>query len=182
MLDISKDEVSAAMDKVRSESLPLDVHPKNKISWLESNFYMQNQLLKDSDYMSMWHSIEVRVPFLDKELMQAVYSIAPEIKYDPVIGKHLLIKAFDDLLPSKIWQRKKMGFTFPFYKWLNNISISLPSASHVEIAGKFRNNKIHWSKYWASVLSEKKTITYGLKEKSPEVLYTDDQLKTKISF
>jgi hypothetical protein len=52
----------------------------------------------------------------------------------------------------------------------------------VEIAGKFRNNKIHWSKYWASILSEKKTITYGLKEKSPEVLYTGDQLKTKISF
>jgi asparagine synthase (glutamine-hydrolysing) len=170
------------LDKVRIEALPLNVHPKNKVSWLESNFYMQNQLLKDTDYMSMWHSVEVRVPFLDKELMQAVYSIAPEIKYDPVIGKHLLIKAFADLLPTEIWQRKKMGFTFPFYKWLNNISVSLPTGKQVEMANKFKNNKIHWSKYWASVLSEQGSLTYGLKEKSEESLYSDDQLKKKFRF
>ena len=182
MLQVSEIKVYEVLDKVRIESLPLDVHPKNKVSWLESNFYMQNQLLKDTDYMSMWHSVEVRVPFLDKELMQAVYSIAPEIKYDPVIGKHLLIKAFADLLPTEIWQRKKMGFTFPFYKWLNNISVSLPTSKQVEMANKFRNNKIHWSKYWASVLSEQGSLTYGLKEKSEESLYSDDQLKKKFRF
>ncbi|MFN2438479.1 MAG: asparagine synthase (glutamine-hydrolyzing) [Chitinophagaceae bacterium] len=171
LLGFSETEVNNALNKVRIEALPLNIHPKNKVSWLESNFYMQNQLLKDTDYMSMWHSIEVRVPFLDKELMQAAYSISPDIKYDPVIGKHLLIKAFNDLLPFEIWQRKKMGFTFPFYKWLNNISISAPSNKHLEVAHKYRKNNLHWSKYWASVLTEQGQVIYTPKKKLEEVLH-----------
>jgi hypothetical protein len=50
------------------------------------------------------------------------------------------------------------------------------------MANKFKNNKIHWSKYWASVLSEQGSLTYGLKEKSEESLYSDDQLKKKFRF
>ncbi len=106
--------------------------------------------------------------------MQAAYSIAPEIKYDSVIGKHLLIKAFDNLLPSEIWQRKKMGFTFPFYKWLNNISISKPTGKQVEIANKFKKNELHWSKYWASVLSERNGINYSPENRIQKVLYSDN--------
>ena len=90
----------------------------NKASFLESNLYMQNQLLKDSDYMSMWHSIEIRVPFLDKELMQLAYQISPAIKAHNKQKKFLLIHALGNQLPRAIWDRPKMGFTFPFQKWL----------------------------------------------------------------
>src|SRR3954469_14263782 len=45
----------------------------NKTSYLESNIYMQHQLLKDTDCMSMWHGIEVRVPFLDYDLINAAH-------------------------------------------------------------------------------------------------------------
>ncbi len=121
----------------------------------------------------MWHSAEVRVPFLDKELMQAVYSISPQIKYDHTLGKHLLIKAFDGLLPSEIWQRKKMGFTFPFYNWLDNITISAPTGKHVEMENKFKKKELHWSKYWASVLSERGEITYSPKNKINKILYSN---------
>ena len=52
-----------------------DAHPADALSWLEVNFYMANQLLKDTDFMSMRHSIEVRVPFLDHLLVEYVSSL-----------------------------------------------------------------------------------------------------------
>ena len=68
--------------------------------------FLQNQLLKDTDYMSMWHGLEVRVPFLDKEVMQLARQISPEVKYNGAMGKHLLIKAFEDILPREIWEKQ----------------------------------------------------------------------------
>src|SRR5258708_35511899 len=73
--------------------------PKEKMSYLERNFYMQNQLSKDTDYMGMWHGVEVRVPFLDKDLMELLFSINPDIRYDANQLKYLLTRAFDHILP-----------------------------------------------------------------------------------
>jgi asparagine synthase (glutamine-hydrolysing) len=101
----------------------------------------------------MWHSLEVRVPFLDKELMQVAYSIAPEIKFDSKIGKHLLIKAFDDILPKQIWQRKKQGFTFPFHQWMRKVHLHDSETDYRKIRDQYVNNKLHWSRYWAFLLS-----------------------------
>ena len=152
LLSISEKEVNRVLDKVRIENLTNNKSNRNRASHLETNLYMQNQLLKDIDYMSMWHSLEVRVPFLDKELMQAVYSIAPQIKFNSKTNKYLLIKAFDDLLPREIWQRKKQGFTFPFYKWMKNVQPLKRNVQYRQIRYLFENNKLHWSRYWAYVL------------------------------
>jgi asparagine synthase (glutamine-hydrolysing) len=133
----------------------------NKASFIESNLYMQNQLLKDSDYMSMWHSIEIRVPFLDKELIELAYQISPEIKAFEGPKKYLLIHALGSLLPRAIWDRPKMGFIFPFQKWLSNknqdesaLAIAKEEArgENFYAEKKFLKGEYTWSRYWATKL------------------------------
>lgn len=128
---------------------------QEKISFLETNFYMQNQLLKDTDYMSMWHSVEVRVPFLDKELIDTVYAIHPKIRYKKTQPKHLLIRAFENQLPEAIWNRKKQGFLFPFEDWIEHVQPKTPHKTLLEKQlQSMQKNKLHWSRYWSFVLAE----------------------------
>lgn len=128
----------------------LDYRTANANSSMEMNFYMKNQLLKDSDYMSMWHGLEIRVPFLDKELLTAVSSIHPDIKFKRQIPKSILIESFSTLLPAEIWNRKKQGFTFPFASWLKDSAILQPSDSmENKYFQEFSSGKLHWSRYWA---------------------------------
>ncbi|HTH57531.1 MAG TPA: asparagine synthase (glutamine-hydrolyzing), partial [Cyclobacteriaceae bacterium] len=79
-------------------------------SQLEVKFYMTNQLLKDTDCMSMWHALEVRVPFLDITLLRLAESIPPAQKHNDSAPKYLLTKPFADLLPREIVFRLKKGF------------------------------------------------------------------------
>jgi asparagine synthase (glutamine-hydrolysing) len=122
-------------------------------SHLEQHLYMQNQLLKDTDFMSMWHGIEVRVPFLDKDFISVCNTIHPNIKLNPnKRPKQLLIDSFLDVLPSAIWNRKKQGFSFPFTKWMSYI-IPQNHNEEFELIYKYLPKKSsHWSKYWAYVL------------------------------
>jgi len=133
-------------------SFPKDIDFKsaNANASMEGNLYMKNQLLKDSDYMAMWHGLEIRVPFLDKELVQAINSIAPSIKFKSKIPKSLLIEAFATLLPAEIWHRKKQGFTFPFAYWLKESDGLAPSnRDEQQVFDGFSSGKLHWSRYWA---------------------------------
>lgn len=155
LLDCSVSEIDTIITSFQKQlpSYVEGLHPLESVSYFESNFYMQNQLLKDTDYMSMWHGLEVRVPFLDKELIDLVYSISPTIRYDSQQRKSLLIDAFRTVLPEEICRRTKQGFTFPFGEWMKEVHLS----SENENVLKFRNHlsagKIHWSRYWAFVLS-----------------------------
>ena len=154
MLNVSQSEIADMLSKVALEELDPKTDGRDRVSWIETNLYMQNQLLKDTDYMSMWHSLEVRVPFLDKELMEAVYSIDASVKFDNKILKHLLIKAFDDILPPGIYQRKKMGFTFPFNSWMHEVTSTSTENTYKKVRSQFLKNKVNWSRYWATVLSQ----------------------------
>lgn len=81
--------------------------------------YMKPVLLRDTDQMSMAHSLEVRVPFLDHKLTEFVMSLPDNLKpLKP--GKKLLIDALGHDLPREVWDRKKMGFVFPWKQWVNN--------------------------------------------------------------
>jgi asparagine synthase (glutamine-hydrolysing) len=90
----------------------------NAISGLELNGYMSNTLLRDTDAMSMAHSLEVRVPFVDTKLIDYVLSLPGRWKMDHGRPKPLLADALTDLLPRDFLARPKMGFTLPFEKWL----------------------------------------------------------------
>jgi asparagine synthase (glutamine-hydrolysing) len=100
--------------------------------------------------MAMWHGVEIRVPFLDKELVQAINSVAPAVKFKSDIPKSLLIEAFSTLLPAEIWCRKKQGFTFPFSYWLKSSEQLQPVGDlQQKVFKDFNSGKLHWSRYWA---------------------------------
>lgn len=126
-------------------------------SWFETHFYMQNQLLRDTDVMSMGHGLEVRVPFLDEDFSQAVQSIIPEIRFNKTQPKKILVDSFQSLIPSQIWNRPKMGFTFPLQQWMNAHEQigkidSYKGKTAQSIVKHFKSGNAHWSKAFALYL------------------------------
>lgn len=137
------------------EDIPL--HPgikktsnETRASWFEFNMYMQNQLLKDTDFMSMSHGVEVRVPFLDRNFVDLVLSISTEIKFSYEQKKKLLVEAYKEDLPVETWKRRKMGFTFPFQEWMRKSGDIADPSRYANKRAKsliqnFGENKLHWS-------------------------------------
>ncbi|MFP5042371.1 asparagine synthase (glutamine-hydrolyzing) [Parasediminibacterium sp. JCM 36343] len=153
ILDLPVKKVLDVLNKVAVPSCNSN-NEAQQACHVEQHLYMQNQLLKDTDYMSMWHGIEVRVPFLDKEVINACNTIGAPLKYNfKKKPKYLLIEAFKDVLPAAIWNRKKQGFTFPFAKWMNMIVPSIRGQKFEIKYEKLTQSLIHWSKYWTYVLA-----------------------------
>ncbi len=130
--------------------------PPNQASWLETNLYMQNQLLRDTDVMSMAHGIEMRVPFLDKEFVQLSLQLCSEVKYSGKLGKQLLIDAYKESLPEIIWNRPKMGFAFPFKEWFSNpmYKVSQTGKDFSDIHARLQCNELHWSQFFTLLMLE----------------------------
>ena len=122
-------------------------------AWFEINLYMQNQLLRDTDVMGMSHGLEVRVPFLDEDFKRLVGNISPTVRFDENQPKKLLIDSFTDMLPKAIWDRSKMGFTFPLQQWMREHSDindeNLYHGKAKKILKDFKKNNMHWSKIFA---------------------------------
>lgn len=132
----------------------LNTYDKEHAAWFETNLYMQNQLLRDTDVLSMAHGLEVRVPFLDEDFRQLVQNISPDIRFNTKQPKKILLDSFDKLLPEAIWKRPKMGFTFPLQKWMskhNEISnANLYKGDFAQnIVRRFKDGRLHWSKIFA---------------------------------
>jgi len=76
-------------------------------------------LLQVEDRVSMAMSIESRVPFLDKRIVELACNMSPVMKFANGKGKHMLRKAVQNILPKEIMNRKdKMGFPTPFNEWI----------------------------------------------------------------
>src|SRR5204863_1546646 len=98
-----------------------------QISWAELTGYMRRMLLRDADQMSMAVSLEMRVPFLDHELVEYVLGLPAEIKRRYPGVKGLLVEACRDLLPPSVYDRPKAGFVLPMQQWMHG-----PLGSFVE--------------------------------------------------
>lgn len=149
-LDLDEEEVWYRLEK--EPALPGIAHltAENRASWMELNLYMQNQLLRDTDVMSMAHGVEVRVPLLDREFMKLAMRIQSPVKYGGPTTKQLLVDAFRTTLPREVWDRKKMGFSFPFAEWLKRDEwvrsrIGGGSRSSVRLLQQFDRGGLHWS-------------------------------------
>ncbi len=125
----------------------------DKVSFFELNMYMKNQLLRDTDVFGMANSLEIRVPFLDKELVDYVLRIKPEEKYDQNINKIILADATRSLLPNEVIDRPKMGFTLPFESWFRKNINKFELDANVK--HKFLNKQLHWSRVWALLVLNK---------------------------
>jgi asparagine synthase (glutamine-hydrolysing) len=137
-----------------------------RISWAELSHYMRDMLLRDSDQMSMAVSLEVRVPFLDHELVEFLLSLPAAEKYRPEQVKSLLIESTRDLLPREIYARRKMGFELPMPAWIRGPlrQFTLDGFSYVvahgvldakqtqELFRRFLGGGLHWQKLWPLVV------------------------------
>jgi asparagine synthase (glutamine-hydrolysing) len=135
------------------------------ISWLELRSYLGNTLLRDTDAMSMHHSLEVRVPFLDAPLVEFVLSLPQAVKRDPARRKALLIEALGNLLPQEMAAQRKRTFTFPWDNWLrgemgDRVAAGLADwspALAVQLDGEFARgvwqdflgSRTTWSRPWS---------------------------------
>ena len=90
-------------------------NPYARVAALESSLYLRNQLLRDMDWASMAHSLEVRVPLVDAHLLR---KIAPVLVTRKEHGKRILANAPRPPLPEAVRTRRKTGFTLPIREWL----------------------------------------------------------------
>jgi len=141
-----------------------DYHPVDMLSRWEIYGYLQNQLLKDTDCMSMAHSLETRVPLLDPLLVSTMLSSKPEDRVNPKVPKVLLTQALGDLLPRALVYRPKMTFTFPIGEWLKLRSglpsdvDGIPKDFYQLIWQDFLAGRMHWSRPWALLVARKLVI------------------------
>lgn len=127
-------------------------HIEDKISYCELNMYMKNQLLRDVDIFGMAHSLEIRVPFLDKDLVDYVLRIEPKEKFG-TYNKQILADISKEFLPLELISRKKMGFTLPFESWFKN-NINKFNVNN-DLKNKFMNNQISWARFSAILINER---------------------------
>jgi asparagine synthase (glutamine-hydrolysing) len=137
-----------------------------ELSWGEISHYMRDTLLRDSDAMSMAHSLELRVPFLDTPLVNRVLAYPARVKFKADRPKDLLLRATQDLLPEEIWNRPKMGFSLPMRTWMLGplrdycrdglkvlTSDSLLSTANADqVWSDFEHNTLHWPAPWSLVV------------------------------
>ena len=147
------------------------VNRQSQMAWIsraELRTYTHHQLLRDTDVMSMAHSLEVRVPLLDVRLVEAMLRLPANIKTEQGLGpKPLMLNALGEHLPNLIRQRRdKQGFTFPFAPWLKGrlqtqTHIMLTSVSRegwlkTNAIGKleqhYQAGNVHWSRLWAVLM------------------------------
>ncbi len=88
------------------------------VSLFEIHTYLTNTLLRDTDQMSMAHSIEVRVPFVDREVAELVLRLPGALRLSGGGAKPLLCAAMEGRLDRAWIDRPKMTFSFPFDQWL----------------------------------------------------------------
>lgn len=88
------------------------------ISAWELRTYMTDVLLRDSDVFSMTHSLELRVPFVDRPLLEWLWPQADYFKHGQGGIKRALADAVSDVVPAAIRTRPKQGFTLPFATWM----------------------------------------------------------------
>jgi asparagine synthase (glutamine-hydrolysing) len=111
-----------------------------KVAVLESSLYMQNQLLRDTDWASMAHSLEVRVPLVDHVLLKSLSGVMPYSKLGS--GKQWLAASPRRRLPEQILLRSKTGFLTPIQSWISGSN--LPDERQSQ-----RLLHSHWSRRWA---------------------------------
>jgi asparagine synthase (glutamine-hydrolysing) len=135
---------------------------EGNVARLETRVYLRSQLLRDLDVMSMAHALEVRVPFVDHVLLDAVW---PDLGAHPSLmrNKRLLHETLTRPLPSAAIDRPKQGFTLPFAQWLAGDLQPFVRSGMAHLADQgwiapgaadatwadWQRGATHWSRPWA---------------------------------
>jgi asparagine synthase (glutamine-hydrolysing) len=135
----------------RKATLLADIPQKeniNDILLADTHLVLPNDMLTKVDLMSMANGLEVRVPFLDYEVVDFIFSLPSHFKINREMRKRILQDAFRDLLPQKLYRRPKKGFEVPLLKWFRNemkslINDDLLSEKLIKGQGIFDYNEIN---------------------------------------
>lgn len=103
--------------KILSE-IPHENSLLNKMLFLDMNTYSIDNNLLYTDRMSMANGVEIRIPYLDKKLVEFSTTIPPELKMKGLTTKYLLRQVMKKYLPEEILKRPKTGFGAPVRKWI----------------------------------------------------------------
>jgi asparagine synthase (glutamine-hydrolysing) len=120
--------------------------PRTKVSALEMNWYMRNQLLRDSDWAGMAHSLEIRVPLVDVTLLRL---LAPALAGANPPTKRALADTPVRKLPAEVLNRPKTGFQIPVHDWLGSGSSTLrppPSGLQRGLRGWAQHVFLHFAR------------------------------------
>ena len=109
--EISDDIVDHAINTIKGNGV-------RKINFFDLTTYLPGQLLYKIDRTSMMHSLEIRSPFLDKDLAEYVYNIPTEYKMNGNQGKIILKDILAEIMPKEFVYRRKQGFGAPVKEWL----------------------------------------------------------------
>jgi asparagine synthase (glutamine-hydrolysing) len=140
-------------------------HGSSLISYLELRTYMLNTLLRDTDSMSMHHSLEIRVPLLDCRLLELLLALPDRTRAKIRGPKALLAEAVKDLLPTGFPRQPKRTFTLPWERWLRgklgadvacHMGILTPSVATIldgdevqRVWRRFLHKRTGWARPWS---------------------------------
>ncbi len=121
---------------------PVEMDSIVQLTRLELQNYMAHTLLRDTDAMSMAHSLEVRVPLIDHKLVEYAVRIPPEMKLRNGQNKWIFAEALRDVLPAEVLARPKQGFEMPVAAWmrddLRDVLDDVFSAESIQRRGLFQ--------------------------------------------
>ncbi len=137
-----------ALAVVQASSTPEPRHPFARVAVLESGLYMKNQLLRDADWASMAHGLEVRVPFVDATLTERLAPLLVAVA-GRLRGKDLLANAPRKPVPRELVDRPKTGFFVPLAPLLEDPRAGLDAWRSVPALARVRT---HWSRRLAYAL------------------------------
>jgi asparagine synthase (glutamine-hydrolysing) len=131
------------LDTSAAELHPRPRSPFARVATLEACLYMRNQLLRDTDWASMAHSLEVRVPLVDATLLNAVAPLTTS--RGSLVSKATLARSPRLSLPQSVATRRKTGFTTPVASWLQKGGLG---CSYAQVPFLAEAN-CPWSRRWA---------------------------------
>lgn len=113
----------------------------DKLQYLDIKTYLEGGLLTKADRASMINSLEVRLPYLDNELAEFVFSLPPNLRLNNFKSKYILKNIAKGILPKTIIHRKKKGFGIPLAFWINaklkNLILDVLAKEKIEKEGLF---------------------------------------------
>jgi asparagine synthase (glutamine-hydrolysing) len=160
LTDLSRDTALhfSILEKLRRQSAGPDTIAA--VSLLEMSTYLVNTLLRDNDQMGMAHSLEIRVPFIDVKVVEAILSIPGATRLAGKGLKPLLRAAMQDKLKSDRVDHSKMGFVFPFDHWLRGPLRTEVEQGLITLAGfPFRPGAVQT--LWRQFLRNDKRVNAG---------------------